>query len=207
MQKIFSHWSSSPKATPLLNGNFMVERFMVDPSEAEILNRSFEENCPFPLSKVAPGQYTKLTYYGAAIQVDLVPMMEMVAGFVEAAHGDVLVTGLGLGLMGPMLVQNPNVKTITFMEYEPAITKLVEPRMQGDKPITVIFGDARQALQVPVFYDCVFHDLWQTFQTHAFKTLGPRLIKTWAPYVRDIHAIWGGELIGLPGGMRKEGAR
>ncbi len=83
--------------------------------------------------------------------------------------GDVLVTGLGVGLMPVLLASNPNVTSVTVIEISPDVIKLVWKHVargvRGEK-MKVIEGDAFH--QLPVLYgqrkkfDYVFHDIWQS---------------------------------------------
>lgn len=69
------------------------------------------------------------------------PYVTGLNSFAERSAGDVLVGGLGLGLVVHALVRNPEVKKITVLEIEPDVIKLVGPLLPKDDRIKIVEDD------------------------------------------------------------------
>ena len=49
----------------------------------------------------------------------------------KGAYGDVLIAGLGLGVLPWMAAKNPNVRTITVLEIRPEVLELIAPVIEN----------------------------------------------------------------------------
>jgi hypothetical protein len=98
---------------------------------------------------------------GALVMEDTPYELRTHLQFMLQAHGDVLVTGLGLGCVVRGLQANPNVRSITCIENSPDVLQLVQPYMPVDK-LQIIEADALEWVvqNEDVFFDCAWHDLW-----------------------------------------------
>lgn len=76
-----------------------------------------------------------------------------------AAHGRVLVTGLGLGCVVRGLLANPAVTHVDVVEIDGDILRVIGPEFHGDPRCTVHRGDAL-TLDIPGRWDFAWHDLW-----------------------------------------------
>jgi len=78
------------------------------------------------------------------------------------AHGHVLVGGLGLGMAAEMMLRLPRVKSVTVIEKEKDVIRLIQPQI--DERITVLHEDLYDYLQAPLahtdHYDFAYHDIW-----------------------------------------------
>lgn len=116
---------------------------------------------------VAPGIYTGLFMGG----VNQHPMMsdtpaEMLdhVPFVRAASGDVLITGLGIGLVVENLLVKANVRSITVVEKSEHVMALVAPHYTARRsriPVTIIHSDA-YTFEPAHKFDFCWHDIWPT---------------------------------------------
>lgn len=80
--------------------------------------------------------------------------------FMLQAHGDVLVTGLGLGCVTRGLLANHNVRSVTCIEKSASVLKLVQPHINYDN-LTIIHADALEwVIDNDRKFDCAWHDLW-----------------------------------------------
>lgn len=86
--------------------------------------------------------------------------------FVESAHGDVLVVGLGIGMLIRPLAERKEVKTITVLEKEPDVIALVKPHYRDVEKLRVYEADAFDFEpddlmgQRPDRWDSVMIDIW-----------------------------------------------
>lgn len=107
---------------------------------------------------------TEATLYdeqpGAVVMEDTPFELRTHLGFVMRAHGNVLVTGLGLGCVLRGLLANPNVDYVTCIENSKDVLKMVAPHMPTDR-LTIIEADALQwTFKNKDHFDCAWHDLW-----------------------------------------------
>lgn len=80
--------------------------------------------------------------------------------FMLHAHGNVLITGLGLGCVVRGTLANPAVTHVTVIERDADVLKLVQPYMPKDR-LTIVVADAREWIKtMDEKFDCCWHDLW-----------------------------------------------
>ena len=78
----------------------------------------------------------------------------------RAAYGDVLIAGLGLGILPWLAAKNPNVRTITVVEIRPEVTELIAPVIENKK-VNIVLGDVWEHIAVsPGIYDFIDLDIW-----------------------------------------------
>lgn len=77
------------------------------------------------------------------------------------AKGNVLVFGLGLGMVLEGILSKPEVNRVTVVEIDPDVIALVAPHFGNDGRVTIVQGDA-YAWEPPKgeVYDYVWHDIW-----------------------------------------------
>ena len=78
----------------------------------------------------------------------------------DAAHGDVLVVGLGLALSVRAILDKPFVQSVTVLEINPDVISLIEPTLKHRK-VKIIQGDAFNWTPPKKAYDLVYFDIWQ----------------------------------------------
>ena len=101
-----------------------------------------------------PGVYTELFENEKRRMSDDVFLLRRDREFVSRAHGDVLLTGLGLGLTARWLCNNCQVRKIDVVEISQDVIDLVAPHLP-DK-VHVIRADAYR-FEPEQFYDFVLH--------------------------------------------------
>ena len=78
----------------------------------------------------------------------------------KAAYGDVLIAGLGLGILPWLAAKNPNVKTITVVEIRHEVIQLIAPVVANEK-IEIVSGDVWDHIdESPGAYDFIDLDIW-----------------------------------------------
>ena len=80
--------------------------------------------------------------------------------FMLHAHGQILITGLGLGCVIRGLLANPNVDRVTCIEKSEDVLDMVQPWMPVDR-LEIIHADALSwTKQNKEKFDFAWHDLW-----------------------------------------------
>ena len=82
------------------------------------------------------------------------------AAHARIAYGNVLIAGLGLGVMPWLAAKNVNVKAVTIVEIRPEVVELIAPAIENKK-IMVICGDVWEHIAAsPGGYDFIDLDIW-----------------------------------------------
>lgn len=107
-----------------------------------------------------PGRYTQLFHGNRLIMSDTPAERYDHFGFVRAAKGDVLISGLGIGMCVGAVLKKPEVTSVTVLEIAQDVIDLVAPSYQ-DSRVRIIQADA--LLWTPpraVRFGAVWHDIW-----------------------------------------------
>ena len=94
---------------------------------------------------------------------------------VKNANGDVLIAGLGIGLIIVPMFENPEVKSITVIEKYKDVIELIETQLRkcpGSEKLTVIWDDIFD-WKVPkgTVYDCIYFDIWPDICTDNIEEI------------------------------------
>lgn len=96
--------------------------------------------------------------------------------FVIHAHGDVLIGGLGLGMIVMAIQDKPDVFSITVIEKSKDVIAAVRPQLPLNSKVQVIEGDVF-TFKPERKYDCIYMDIWYSPDADAYgemKTLKRR---------------------------------
>lgn len=152
------------------SGSWGVDRFTVTELQARQWNEgqvafmagghvAFVE----PVPAIASGTYTRLRRGSATVMTDTYGELADHLAFVEAAHGDVLISGLGLGAVLQAVLLKPAVTRATVIERSPDVIALVAPHYRSifGERFHLIEGDAlTYEPPADAHYGAVWHDIW-----------------------------------------------
>jgi len=93
---------------------------------------------------------------------------------VRQARGDVLIIGLGLGMVPYALCRKPEVTSVTVLELEPEVIALVAPHVTHKK-LRVICADGRQPPLRGRLFDTIYLDIWTNISSDNWKDMKPLL--------------------------------
>ena len=81
--------------------------------------------------------------------------------FVRKSQGDVLIGGLGLGMILLAIQDKPEIRSITVVELEQEIIDLVSPQLPLNDKVMIICGDIL-TWKPPkgIKYDTIYFDIW-----------------------------------------------
>lgn len=91
-------------------------------------------------------------------------------------HGDVVTTGLGLGIAAQMLADMPSVQSVSVIEEDAEVCRLVQLRSPKMRTIN---ADAWY-WQPDAYFDFAFHDIWSHFPLDNSEEA--RLMHVWQPW-------------------------
>jgi len=143
-----------------ISGNWKVERFEVT-EEDEKFQRL---RALFSAGRYVPaGHYTRLTHNNHVVMSDTPDEISDVMSAVWNAKGNVLINGLGLGIVTNAILQKPEVEHVTVIEISLDVIALVAEHYKtrfGNR-LEVILADAFE-WKPPKgkWYNAVWHDIW-----------------------------------------------
>lgn len=114
---------------------------------------------------VPPGRYARLLVDGRTMMSDT--HMEQATNWpvIRQARGDVLIAGLGLGMILWPIVAKPEVRSVLVVELRPDVIALVGPHIPQEK-VTVIQGDIHQwRPEKGRKFDVLYFDIWPALCT------------------------------------------
>lgn len=110
-----------------------------------------------------PGRYVHLNMVGKWIDTIMsdTPMERMTnLHVIEYAHGDVLLAGLGIGMILIPLCNKPEVQTVTVIEKELGIMHMIWPNVNHPKASLVHADIFEWTPPIHALYDIIYFDIW-----------------------------------------------
>lgn len=148
-----------------VKGIAKVEHFTV--SKAESMLTSFRGG----LDYVPEGRYARL-YVGNTLMMSDT-RMERSSNYTVArkAHGDVLIAGLGLGMVLSAILSKPEVKSVTVIEKHQDVIDLIAPHFNPSK-LSIICADIFE-WQPPKSrkFDTIYFDIWPDICTDNLEQI------------------------------------
>lgn len=137
--------------------------FEIDQSMSSALNLRSLLNNDGGIARCSAGEYIKLYVDGQLMMSDTDMEKNSNREFVRKAHGDVMIAGLGIGLIINALrpkVESGKVTSITVYEKYQDVIDLIGPKY-SDLPIKIICQDILTYKPVKgETYDTIYFDIW-----------------------------------------------
>ena len=137
-------------------------------------------------AETKPGRYASLRVKGRLMMTDT--DMERITNldFVRRATGDVLVAGLGLGMVLHPICAKPDVRSVTVIEKYAEVTDLVRASLPNHRALHVVTADIFDWKPAKgVKYDTIYFDIWPDLTSDNLPQMGtlhrkfsPRLNRT-----------------------------
>lgn len=141
------------------SGAWAVSRFTISETDEQ---RERERAKIVGAARVIPaGTYTRLTEGERVWRTDTPDEVADLREVVQAAHGKVLIAGLGLGSSVGLVLANPEVEQLIVIERYQEVIDLVGPTYLPDPRLTILAKDP-MTMRWPhgVKFDTVFFDIW-----------------------------------------------
>jgi len=168
-------------------GRYAVERFVVTEEGARMFNIFGAEG-----RLIYPGTYTRLVKDGReAIMSDTPAEITEHMEPIERATGNVLIHGLGLGVVANACLMKPEVSKVTVVELEQDVIDLVAPHYQ------LVYGNRLDVVCADAFeyeppngtrFNVVWSDIWPQIRPENWNDI-QRLKKKYR-CCSDWHKCW-----------------
>ena len=141
---------------------------------------------------VPPGRYARLYVNGTMYMSDTPMERRTNYEVVRYAHGDVLIAGLGLGLILVPILKKEGVRHVTVIEKYADVIALVAPKFACDR-LTVICADIYEWRPPKgTKFNTIYFDIWSGQSTDDLEDM-TRLHRAFRPYFaskKDDDARW-----------------
>lgn len=125
-----------------------------------------------PQEYILPGTYKRLTRGGQVIMSNTPMEVRTNQPIINRATGDVLINGLGLGMVLTAILKKDHVRTVTVIEKSQDVIQLVAPTFAHDHRVRIIQGDALTFRFLKgEWFDAVWHDIWDNICTDNLKEM------------------------------------
>lgn len=154
-----------PKEIKSVNGNFGIGHIIMDENSinGERLRGAFGGHESYSeVYDLEPGIYIKLVSKEEGIIMSDTPMeIRTNREFIEEAHGNVLVAGLGMGLVLLSIQGRKEVETITVVEKSQELIEFIVPHLPLTHKIEIRIGDIFEWLPKDgEKFDTIYFDIW-----------------------------------------------
>lgn len=154
-----------PKEIKSANGNFMVGHTVMDKEfvKREQLRGAFGGWESYAETRdLEPGTYVKLVGKDNGVMMSDTPMeIRTNREFIEEAHGEVLIAGLGLGIVLLSIQRRKEVETITVVEKSRELVEFIVPHLPLTHKVEIRFGDIFEWLPNDgEVFDTIYFDIW-----------------------------------------------
>lgn len=124
--------------------------------------RSLRRTNPYDFPPKA-GKHVKLIVCGETMMSDTEMEKASNREFIRMAKGDVLIAGLGIGLIIWPIINKPEVTSVTVIEKYPDVITLVSKSVAHHK-LTIIEEDIFN-WKTKRMFDTIYFDIWPTIST------------------------------------------
>lgn len=166
------------------SGGYKIERFTV----------TGEEFQGFGYGYVPPGTYTRLMRGRTIVMSDTPDEMRDHYRIVKQSHGQVIIAGLGVGMVLYNMLEKPEVEHVDVIEISEDVISLVAPwfiAKYGDR-VSIIHADALEySPPKGTLYDVAWFDIWDNICADNLENM-KKLTRKYAR-IAEVKGSWARE--------------
>ena len=141
------------------SGNWKVEKFTVSEDEAKFANMRASFSFSNRGQYIYAGEYTRLMRGTSTIMSDTPSEISDHRYFMRVATGNVLLNGLGLGMVLQAILRKDDVEKVVVNEIDQDVINIVAPHYQ-DQRLVINHTDAFAWKPNGIRFNSVWHDIW-----------------------------------------------
>lgn len=140
------------------SGEWIVDTILVSEEEARFDLFNALRN---GIAPVKAGNYKRLRRGSVTVMSNTPMEVRTNLPIIMKATGNVLINGLGIGMVLTEILKKERVKSVTVVEKSEDVIKLVGPSFANDERVSIVHADAFE-FKPPkgIKYDAVWHDIW-----------------------------------------------
>lgn len=159
---------------PATNGDFSI-------SSVELKEPTFRS----VLEGIPPGRYVRLTHKGEVVMSDTPMEKRTNASFVVNAYGDVLIGGLGIGMIVTAIQCHEKVKSITIIEKHKEVIELITSQISFNEKVRIINADVFDwKPERGQRFDCIYMDIWNFVNSDVYHDEMKPLKRKYGHYLK-----------------------
>lgn len=133
---------------------------------------------------IPSGNYVRLLVNGELVMSDTNMEKRTNSTFCLKAHGDVLIGGLGIGLILLEVQDKPNVRSITIVEKSKDVIDLVGVQLPLKNNVRIINADVF-TYKPDMKYNTIYMDIWPSINSDIYENEMKPLIARYRRYLVD----------------------
>ena len=153
-------------------GNFKLQHYEISDNNFYAIVR-----CGIP-----PGKYIRLINRCDCVMSDTPMEKETNRDFVRNAHGNVLIGGLGIGLIILAIQDKEDVKQITVVEKNREVIELVGKQLPLNFKVNVVNDDVFEYKPL-IKYNTIYMDIWNYINEDVYNKQMKPLINRYRKYL------------------------
>lgn len=135
---------------------------------------------------IPPGTYIRLCHNGECIMSDTPMEKRTNMDFYQNAHGDVLIGGLGIGMIVLAIQDKQEVKSVTVIEKYPEVIEMVASQLNFNDKVKIICADVFEwQPEQDTKYDVSYMDIWDLISTTVYEEEMKPLKRKYDKYLRS----------------------
>lgn len=135
---------------------------------------------------IMPGTYIRLTHNGECVMSDTNMEKNTNRKFCSKAHGDIIIGGLGIGMIIMAIQDKPEVKSITVIEKNQEVIDMVASQLDFNEKVNIICADVFEwKPERGVKYDMAYMDIWNWVNRDVYKKEMQPLKRKYARFLRS----------------------
>lgn len=159
---------------PAEKGDFKLSHFEIE-----------ELNFRALLMGLSIGKYVKLTHKGEVVMSDTPMEKRTNSYFVLNAHGDILIGGLGLGMIVAAIMDREEVKSITVIEKHSEVIELITSQITFNNKVHIINADVFEwKPEKGQRFDCIYMDIWNYINSDVYHEEMKPLKRKYGHYLK-----------------------
>lgn len=157
------------------NGAWKLEKFTVE-----------RNNLAAMIQGVTPGTYIRLLHNGECVMSDTSMEKRTNMDFYCNAWGNVLVGGLGIGMIILAIQDKPEVRSITVIEKYQEVIDMVASQLDFNNKVKIICADVFEwKPENGVKYDVSYMDIWNYINEDVYEKEMKPLKRKYARFLRS----------------------
>lgn len=145
-----------------------------------------QDNIRARFDGITPGKYIELLHNGECVMSDTNMEKRTNSDFCINAHGDIIIGGLGIGMIIMAIQDKPEVNTITVIEKNQEVIDIVASQLNLNDKVNIICADVFEwKPERGVKYDMAYMDIWNWINEDVYKKEMQPLKRKYARFLRS----------------------
>ena len=172
-------------------GPWTIDTFTITPKDAREYNVGLIMSFSPTDRWIQAGTYRRLHHKTRGVVMSNTPWeVQTNSKAFSMATGNVLINGLGLGMLLEGILTKADVKHVRIIEIDPDVIALTGPHFAKDKRVEIINADAYEYKPAKgEFFDFAWHDIWDRAEPENFPFMA-KLGRRYNKHVAAAQDFW-----------------